>query len=426
MLLSKIYDYLIRYYFSCRNWFKFSVYFAKLEKLTAENSLRFEAKDAAAVEMVFLIAKSLRSTFKAFDVNNYKKGLEYLFLAHKKAKFLREDDYLFYITILIDDISIRFKHKASRKVEKCISDAGEAAIRNKNEFQILTHKALKACFEFETGKIKPNEFLNPVRESYDAAKLLPRSSYFTMIQGMLIRALGILGFEEEFIKLTKDIYYSHTLESSKFSAWWKLYIYQSMKIDETRYTWKLYKNSACKISIPVIDEINFEGLSSLNMLVTQALTDYNIFSFFVYSAMFQAIILAEFFTETKGDYKRTLLFIKKLRDMEKAKSLNAQNFVDLIKTGILIMDEMNSNTEEFICTKHKSFIDESINKFIIEENGINLIDRYAILIHIAQLTNLKFIWKTAEDFYKILQQKIPDDINALLNQIKNREYAKAS
>ncbi len=91
-------------------------------------------------------------------------------------------------------------------------------------------------------------------------------------------------------------------------------------------------------------------------------------------------------------------------------------YIDLIKTGILLTEEIKCNTEETIQISTK-LLSRKHDHFLEAEYGSILIDRYAVLVHIAQLTNLKFTWELVEVFYSKLKKTIPDEINELINKI---------
>lgn len=87
-------------------------------------------------------------------------------------------------------------------------------------------------------------------------------------------------------------------------------------------------------------------------------------------------------------------------------------------------EEMDGNTEEFLAKKYKKNIDELLDYFIKNENGTNILDRYAILVHIAQLTNFKFMWEMVNSFYVQIQTLIPEEIKKIMNDIKKKDSLK--
>lgn len=429
LVFGCVLDYLIRYYHGCRDRYKFNLYFGKLKKIIDVFSAELSSKNKTALEINFLIAQSLCLTFRAFEDKSYALAVDYLLDAYNKAKQLKDYDKLFYITFFADETCLRLRHKKGKGVKHCIKEAIKISEKSKNEIYLLAFKGVLCCYELETEKSKPGEYyLNTVLQYYNSAKLLPLDSNLTRIKGLLIRVYGALGIESEFIKLTKEIYYANVLESNKFSAWWKLYIFKNMEMEENAYLWKLQKSRFSKTMIPVIDEIEYNSLTKWNELITYALADYkNIFSYFVYSAIYQGIIIAEFFMGKPHNYERALMFIKKLHKIEeKANSLSGGDYAKLIKIGILIVNESRSHRENFIREKYKNILNDEINFYLENENGSNLIDRYAVLSRIAQLSEVKFIWQMTEDFYNKIAQKSPAEVNIFVEKIKANQYSAAS
>lgn len=416
IILSFIYTYLIRYYHSGRKTLRFNLYFNKLKKISDGINTGFTTKEKAGIEMRRMIAISLKTTFRTLSSKDYKTALKYLFKAYKLAKISGDIQSLFYITIFIDDMSSRIFHADQKTVSKCIKESYSMAVNGGNEIEILTFKILLLCFEFETRKIKTNKYyLNTARQIYESSFKLARSHYHGVIQGLFIRLLGQLGSEEEFFRMIKISYYTNILESSTYAAWWRLYVYQNLELDRNSYTWKIFKSPSNGINLPIIDVINYSSLMKLNKLVTEALTQYkNIFSFLVYSAIYQGIIISEFFTVKDGNYKRALLFIKKMEKMEKVRLMHEQEYLDLIKIGISMIEQIKRNTEAFISGKYKAAFTEVVDKIIQNGNGSILVDRYAIVIYIAQITNLSFMWEIAENFFLSIKKLAPNEINALL------------
>ncbi len=173
-----------------------------------------------------------------------------------------------------------------------------------------------------------------------------------------------------------------------------------------------------KANLLVTDNINYNLISKLNEISSNALNDYrHIFTSTFYYINFQSIVYTEFFKESMNSYERALFFIKKMERMGKTRSRPGRRFIILLKLGILIIEDAKIHNEKFIMDKYHSALVEIIKFFIKTTSGVNLLDRYGILVHVAQVTNLKFIWKLAEDFYRVLLKEIPEVINPILNKI---------
>ena len=429
LLLSEALEYVIRYYHGTRNSLRFNLYYAKLKKICEKNLNCFNPKEIAEFQMRFLISQSLKSTFRVLTNSDYKEALKYLFIAYKRAKYIKDWQHLFYITIFIDEMGVRLKYKNYLQIQRCVHEAYAIATENKNQIEILTFKALIAYIQYQDSKEKFHEsYFKTIKFCYNEARTITsHSSYFIAIERLLLRISADNASKEDFLKILEDLYKSNILESYTVEAWWKLYAFHSLSLDYTSFNWKLIKSPVYKISLPVIAKINYKAFSKLNDLAGNALNQYKqIFSFQIYSAVLLDTINTEFFLGKNGNYERALLFIKKRERIEKIKSVMGNNNTVIFKLGISIIENAKIHDEEYIENKFHNALVDNINYFIRTTSGVNLFDRYSVLIHIAQVTNLKFVWKLTEDFYKVLLKEIPEVINSILTGIKSHEYSKAS
>lgn len=424
MILVDIYGYLLRYYFGCRNTIKFNLYWGKLKKSVELNKKNLSGKENAYAAMIYLTSQSLKTIFRTSDAANYREAINRLYAAFKHAESQKTYENLFFITILIDDINLRLRNENHSVVQGYIEKAYNIAVERNIEIEIITFKAILVCFRHEVLKPKAYQsYLNEINECYQKAKkITPRSSYFTVIERAMLRMLSHHGTEEEFLEIVKSSYHSNIIESSSFEAWWRLYAYQNLKLDRHSFTWKFHKLHDASIDFPIIDEINIASMRKLNELATNALNDYkNIFSFYVYAGIYQTIVTAEFFTEDRGNYKRAMLFIKRIENMEKTRPLPGKKYVELIKLGIFVIEDAVYKNEEHLREKYENQLEELLNYFLETAQGSNLIDRYSVLVRIAQQSNVKFLWELVENYYTKLKNVIPEIIEKINKEILTKK-----
>lgn len=424
MILVDIYGYLMRYYFGCRNTIKFNLYWGKLKKSVELNKKNLSRKENAYAAMIYLTSQSLKTIFRTSDAANYREAINRLYAAFKHAESQKAYENLFFITILIDDINLRLRNENHSVVQGYIEKAYNIAVERNIEIEIITFKAILVCFRHEVLKPKAYQsYLNEINECYQKAKkITPRSSYFTVIERAMLRMLSHHGTEEEFLEIVKSSYHSNIIESSSFEAWWRLYAYQNLKLDRHSFTWKFHKLHNTSIDFPIIDEINIASMRKLNELATNALNDYkNIFSFYVYAGIYQTIVTAEFFTEDRGNYKRAMLFIKRIENMEKTRPLPGKKYVELIKLGIFVIEDAVYKNEEHLREKYQNQLEELLNYFLETAQGSNLIDRYSVLVRIAQQSNVKFLWELVENYYTKLKNVIPEIIEKINKEILTKK-----
>ena len=429
LLLSECLEYLIRYYHGTKNSLRFNLYYSQLKEVCRKKMQYFNLKEIKSLQIKLLISQSLKSTFRVLSDSDYKEAIKNLFPAYKKAKSIKDWNHLFYITIFIEEMGMRLKYKKYLQIEKYLKEAYYIAIKNKNQIESLTFKGLLSYIQYEGNKEKFHEsYFQIIKQCYNEARTItPHNSYFIAIERLLQRISADEAPKEDFLKILKNLYNSNILESYTIEAAWKLYAFYSLSLDYNSINWKLIKSPVYKISIPVIDKLNYRAYSKLNELAGNALNQYKqIFSFQIYSAVLLDAINTEFFLGKNGNYERALLFIKKRERIEKAKSVQGKVNTAIFKLGISIIENAKIHDEEYIENKFHNALVDNINYFIRTTSGVNLFDRYSVLIHIAQITNLKFVWKLAEDFYKVLVKEIPEVINPILNEIKSKEFSKAS
>jgi hypothetical protein len=416
-LLSSIYYLIIKYYHGCRNSLRFNLYRAKLEKLFKYNKSKFTYQEFLIVEIRQLISLALKSTFRVLGNDDYEIAIDYLIKAFEKAKLINDVQTLFYIALFIEDASMRLNYK-STLIRDYLLLCHKIAIKNKNVIAILTFKAALTYYEYIQAKSDNKEInLNVIRDCYTLAKeYSEHNPFLIVIERILIRISADLSSKEDFLKLLVSSYNSNMLESTVFEAKWRLYAYHSLSIDNNSYTWKFIVSPFSKTRIPVINKINQEALAKLNVLAENALEEYKrIFSFQIYSNILTELVSTEFFKAE--NYERALLFIKKRERLEKTKTTPGYVKISIYKLGISIIEDSHFHNEEYLINKYqKTFID-LMNYFYASTSGVNLLDRYAIVIHIAQTTNLKFMWKIAEDFYAKLEKMIPDILESEFSKL---------
>jgi hypothetical protein len=411
ILLFEIYEKLFTCYNYLRDVRKINYYYKNASNMI-QNIMQSDIDKIKKADILvrYHLLVSYKLTINRFKITNINKAINELenVLIHNKEYITAELTLKIYyrLGILYNVLKIYDKSIAYFKAGKELSVAkGYNAEANVFESNIMLRK-------FSQNNENAREYLEYHKSNYD--NMLRSYSEPIYLLDFEVNYLRFLIYNGDPLtdKVTENYINHQILFSRKADALNSCYLELSDQLSENIIIWKhgkkYYQIEPDKDVLKNFSEMNKQSVFKFR----------NIYLPNVLSILYINITELEFWKYKDADFIYAELYIKKLERIIKLYKINiSKSWVESIKLGLKIFEELQTNSSNIVYKKYINRIEKFINTIKSEKQIFNITSDYAKLIFIAQKLDSEDLDNKIIELTKWINIKFPETIKEIEQRI---------